>query len=283
MNYSVFYFSFSNSENFIADLLAAQLGEIGFESFVPVRNGLEAYVQTKKMKGKEIDKLISGFEYDKNMTYTVRNVEDENWNEEWEKYYFKPIVIDDRCVIHSSFHRDYPMVKYDLIIDPKMAFGTGHHETTSLMVSEILDMDIAGKKVLDMGCGTSVLAILASMRGAEEVTAIDIDDWCVENSTENIRLNNVSNIKVLLGDASLLPGRSFDIILANINRNILQADMHIYADCLTKGGVLYMSGFYTEDIPALVTEAKRNGLEVNYSKEKNNWATVRAVKVNSDI
>ena len=283
MNYSVFYFSFSNSENFIADLLAAQLGEIGFESFVPVRNGLEAYVQTKKMKGKEIDKLISGFEYDKNMTYTVRNVEDENWNEEWEKYYFKPIVIEDRCVIHSSFHRDYPMVKYDLIIDPKMAFGTGHHETTSLMVSEILDMDIAGKKVLDMGCGTSVLAILASMRGAEEVTAIDIDDWCVENSTENIRLNNVSNIKVLLGDASLLPGRSFDIILANINRNILQADMHIYADCLTKGGVLYMSGFYTEDIPALVTEAKRNGLEVNYSKEKNNWATVRAVKVNSDI
>lgn len=283
MNYSVFYFSFSNSENFIADLLAAQLGEIGFESFVPVRDGLEAYVQTKKMKGKEIDKLISGFEYDKNMTYTVRNVEDENWNEEWEKYYFKPIVIDDRCVIHSSFHRDYPMVKYDLIIDPKMAFGTGHHETTSLMVSEILDMDIAGKKVLDMGCGTSVLAILASMRGAEEVTAIDIDDWCVENSTENIRLNNVSNIKVLLGDASLLPGRSFDIILANINRNILQADMHIYADCLTKGGVLYMSGFYTEDIPALVTEAKRNGLEVNYSKEKNNWATVRAVKVNSDI
>lgn len=278
MNYSVFHFLFSDPENYIADLLAAQLGEVSFESFMATPHGLDAFIQTKNLDLEKVRNLIIDFAYGAEITFSVENIEDKNWNEEWEKYFFNPIVIDNRCVIHSSFHRDYPKVQYDLTIDPKMAFGTGHHETTSLMVAEILDMDLAGKNVLDMGCGTSVLAILVSMRGATNVTAIDIDNWCVENSIDNIRLNDVSNIEVLQGDASLLPGRKFDVILANINRNILLADMHIYADCLADGGNLYISGFYTEDIPVLEKEAEKNGLaKVNF-KEKNNWAMVKMMK-----
>ncbi len=277
MNYSVFHFLFSDPDNYIADVLAAKLGEIGFESFISTPDGLDGFIQTKNSDLDKVNTLINDFPY-AIVNYSVENIEDKNWNEEWEKYFFNPIAIDDRCVIHSSFHQDYPKMQYDLIIDPKMAFGTGHHETTSLMVSEILDMDATGKSVLDMGCGTSVLAILASMRGAKEITAIDIDDWCVDNSLDNIKLNNVNNIEVLQGDASLLPGKNFDIILANINRNILLADMKIYAECLTEGGVLYISGFYTEDIPVLEAEAKRNGLTCIYSKEKNNWAMMKMVK-----
>ena len=194
------------------------------------------------------------------------------------KYFFKPIVIDGKCVIHSSFHKDVPKLEYNIIIDPKMSFGTGHHETTSLMVSEILNADFAEKTVLDMGCGTSVLAVLASMRGAKKLTAVDIDDWCVENSLENLALNNISNTEVLHGDASLLSGKSFDIILANINRNILVNDMVTYAACLSENVLLFMSGFYTEDIPIIEKEANKYGLKLLDSKTKNNWAVVKMIK-----
>ena len=170
-------------------------------------------------------------------------------------------------------------MEYDILIDPKMAFGTGHHATTSLIVSELLQMDLQGKSLLDMGCGTAVLAILASKRGADPITAIDIDNWCTENSLENIALNHVDNIEVLQGDASLLPGRRFDIVLANINRNILLADMHLYADCLPQGGILYMSGFYTEDVPQIEAEAVKLGFRMTACREKNNWAVVRMEKI----
>ena len=158
--------------------------------------------------------------------YTVKEAEDKNWNEEWEKNFFQPIVIGDRCCIHSTFHKDTPKTEYEILINPQMAFGTGHHETTSSIISELLDADLKDKSVLDMGCGTSILAILASMRGANPVTAIDIDDWCVNNSKDNIILNQINNITVELGDASLLKGRKpFDVIIANINRNILLAEI----------------------------------------------------------
>jgi ribosomal protein L11 methyltransferase len=159
-----------------------------------------------------------------------------------------------------------------------MAFGTGHHETTSLVIAEILNMDIKGKTLLDMGCGTAVLAILAAMRGAKNILAIDIDTWCTENSLENIAMNKISGIEVKLGDAQLLSGLHFDIILANINRNILLADMEQYAACLTSGGELYMSGFYKEDIPLIEAEATNNGLKLIYFKEKNNWVAVKTIK-----
>lgn len=194
------------------------------------------------------------------------------------KEFFQPIVIEDRCVIHSTFHHDYPQAEYDIVINPQMAFGTGHHETTSSILGELLDADLKGKSVLDMGCGTSILAILASMRGADPVTAIDIDDWCVNNSRDNIALNNISNITVELGDASLLKGRKpFDIIIANINRNILLNDMAAYAACMHKGSELYMSGFYVEDIPAIREKAESLGMTFVHHREKNRWVAVKFV------
>ena len=172
-------------------------------------------------------------------------------------------MIDNRCVIHSTFHKDYPKAEYDIVINPQMAFGTGHHETTSSILGELLDADLKGKSVLDMGCGTSILAILASMRGADPVTAIDIDDWCVNNSRDNIALNNINNITVELGDASLL--------------EILLNDMAAYTACMHKGSEIYMSGFYVQDIDAIRSKGESLGLKFVHYREKNNWAAVKLI------
>ena len=266
-------------EEYISDVLAAELGEIGFDTFVPTIEGVQAFITEELFDENALNSLISDFVFEATIEFKAIAIESKNWNEEWEKHYFEPIVIDNECVIHSSFHKNVPKATYDIVIDPKMAFGTGHHETTSLVIGELLGMQIEGKKVLDMGCGTSVLAILAAMRGAKELVAIDIDSWCTENSIENISLNRVAGIEVKQGGAELLDGLHFDIILANINRNILLADMEKYANCLTQGGELYMSGFYSQDIPLIEAEANRNGLELQKSKLKNNWAVVKTVKL----
>lgn len=279
MKYLAIHFKFDNSEDYTADILANYLGEINFESFVTTAEGLDGYVTEKGFDEAMLIEMISNFPFNIVIEYTKEILEDKNWNEEWEKHFFAPIIIEDQCIIHSSFHKDIPKLKYDIIIDPKMAFGTGHHETTSLMIAEILKTDIAGKSVLDMGCGTSVLAILASMKGATNIIAIDIDDWCVDNSLENIALNKVSNIQVYSGDAGLLGEKHFDIILANINRNILLNDMEKYAACLLSGGNLYMSGFYTEDIPLIESKANDLGFRMDYYHQKNNWAAVKTTKI----
>lgn len=278
MRYLALHFKIDSQEDFAVDILADNLGDIGFESFVTTAEGLDAYIPQKNFDGLKLKELISDFPFTASISYEQELLEDKNWNEEWEKHFFKPIIIENQCVIHSSFHNDIPAMEYDIIIDPKMAFGTGHHETTSLMIAEILKTDMTDKEVLDMGCGTSVLAILASMKGASDIMAIDIDDWCVENSVENIALNHVKNIQVFQGDASKLAGKHFDIILANINRNILLNDMDKYSDCLSEGGNLYMSGFYTEDIPLIESRANELGLKMNYFHEKNNWAVVKMTK-----
>ena len=278
MNFIQVNFSFEPFEEFMADILAAELAEIGFDSFVPCENGMQAFIPESKFNENSLKDAIDNYPLEVAISYEIVTVASKNWNEEWEKHYFEPIVIGEECVIHSSFHKDIPVAKYDIIIDPKMSFGTGHHETTSLVIGEILKMNLTGKKVLDMGCGTAVLAILAAMRGASDLLAIDIDSWCTENSLENIALNKVSGIEVKLGGAELLDGLHFDIILANINRNILLADMEKYADCLTTGGELYMSGFYKADIPVIEAELNRNGLELIDYKEKNNWVVVKSVK-----
>lgn len=279
MNFIQVDFSIEPFEEYIADVLAAELGEIGFDTFIPVENGLQAFIASDKFSADTLSQLISDFVFDASINYSVTDIESKNWNEEWEKHYFEPIIIDNRCVIHSSFHKDIPQLEFDITIDPKMSFGTGHHETTSLVIGELLNMNLSNKKVLDMGCGTSVLAILAAMKGATDLLAIDIDEWCTENSAENIALNNVSGIKILQGGAELLNNLQFDIILANINRNILLADMEKYASCLITGGELYMSGFYSEDIPLIEAEANRNGLELTHFKLKNNWAVVKTIKL----
>lgn len=278
MDYLEFKLNFLPNEDYVADLLAAELGDVGFESFERTEEGLIAFVEQNYFNETNFLKIIKGFEYAENIQFKYREIEQVNWNEEWEKHFFEPIIIGDECLIHSSFHKNLPDAKYDIVIDPKMSFGTGHHETTSLMIGEILQMDLHEKTVLDMGCGTAVLAILAAMKGAKHVTAIDIDTWCVENSIENIHKNNVPEIEVLLGDADLLTGKSFHIIIANINRNILLNDIKKYAACLSNGDALYMSGFYVEDIPVIEQEAARYHFTLASYKEKNNWAVVKMTK-----
>ena len=263
-----------------SDVLSALTAEIGFESFVKCEGGMQAYVQQSLFDEAALKAILSDFPMpDTQITYTITEPEDKNWNEEWEKNFFQPIVIEGRCVIHSTFHKDYPKAEYDIVINPQMAFGTGHHETTSSILGALLEADLKGKSVLDMGCGTSILAILASMRGADRVTAIDIDDWCVNNSRDNIALNHLSNITVELGDASLLKGREpFDVVIANINRNILLNDMHAYVDCMHSGSEIYMSGFYVEDIDAIRQCGENLGLEFVGYREKNRWAAVKLIK-----
>lgn len=279
MKYFEVTFSANPCNETITDILSALTAEIGFESFVECEGGMQAYIQQSLFDEEALKNIIADFPIpDTEITYTITEPEDKDWNEEWEKNFFQPIVIEDRCVIHSTFHKEYPKAEYDIVINPQMAFGTGHHETTSSILGELLDADLKGKSVLDMGCGTSILAILASMRGADPVTAIDIDDWCVNNSRDNIALNNINNITVELGDASLLEGRKpFDVIIANINRNILLNDMAAYTACMHKGSEIYMSGFYVQDIDAIRSKGESLGLKFVHYREKNNWAAVKLI------
>lgn len=279
MKYFEVTFTTSPCNETVNDVVSALAGEIGFESFVEWENGVQAYIQQSLFDEEALKSMVAEFPLpDTSIEYTVVEAEDKDWNEEWEKNFFQPIVIGDRCCIHSTFHKDTPQTEYEILINPQMAFGTGHHETTSSIISELLEADLQGKSVLDMGCGTSILAILASMRGADPVTAIDIDDWCVNNSRDNIELNGINNITVELGDANLLKGREpFDVIIANINRNILLADMAQYAACMHSGSELYMSGFYVQDIPVIQEKAESLGMEFIHHREKNNWAAVKFI------
>lgn len=279
MRYLEFTFTTTPCTETVNDVLAAVLGEVGFESFVENEKGLTAYIQQTLFDEQELKRAVGEFPIpDVTISYSYTEAEDKDWNEEWEKNFFQPIVIDERCVIHSTFHQNVPKAEYDIVINPQMAFGTGHHETTSLIIGELLNCELQGKSVLDMGCGTSILAILARMRGAQPCTSIDIDEWCVRNSLENIELNHVDNISVSQGDASSLKeAGKFDVIIANINRNILLNDMKQYVACMHAGSELFMSGFYVDDIPAIRAEAERNGLVFKDYKEKNRWAAVRFV------
>ena len=279
MKYFEVTFTTSPCNETVNDVVSALAGEIGFESFVEWENGVQAYIQQSLFDEEALKSMVADFPLpDTTIEYTVVEAEDKDWNEEWEKNFFQPIVIGDRCCIHSTFHKDTPQTEYEILINPQMAFGTGHHETTSSIISELLEADLQGKSVLDMGCGTSILAILASMRGAGPITAIDIDDWCVNNSRDNIALNGIENITVEWGDANLLKGRApFDVIIANINRNILLADMAQYAACMHPGSELFMSGFYVEDIPVIQEKAESLGMEFIHHREKNNWAAVKFI------
>lgn len=280
MKYLEFIFHTEPCTEVVNDVLSAVLGEVGFESFVEQEGGIAAYIQTALYDEETLKSALDSFPLaDTTLTYTYKEAEDKDWNEEWEKNFFQPIVIGNRCVIHSTFHHDVPQAEYDIVINPQMAFGTGHHETTSLIIGELLEADLQGKALLDMGCGTSILAILARMRGAAPCTAIDIDEWCVRNSLENIELNHVDNINVFQGDASILPDKGpFDVVIANINRNILLNDMKHYVARMNPGARLLMSGFYTDDIPVIREEAERNGLHFVHHQEKNRWAAVQFEK-----
>lgn len=261
------------------DIIAALAAELGFESFVESEQGTIGYVPINQYDEQALNEALADFPMpDTKVTFTTCEMEDKNWNEEWEKHFFEPIVVDSRCVIHSTFHKDYPKADFDIIINPQMAFGTGHHQTTRLIISYLLDIELNGKTVLDMGCGTSILAILASMRGAKALTAIDIDEWCVNNSIDNLALNNINNIKVFQGDASSLASEGpFDVIIANINRNILLADMQYYVARMNQGGEIYFSGFYESDLPMIQAEAERHGLRYISHRVEKDWTAAQFV------
>lgn len=264
----------------ITDLLAAFLADVGYESFEPDESGLTAYVQEADYSVAALDEIISDFPMETSISYVSEFVESKNWNEEWEKHYFQPIVIAGECVVHSSFHKDVPSARFDILIDPKMAFGTGHHATTSQMMRFILDCsDIKGKSVIDMGTGTGILAILCKMRGAGKVTGIEIDPGAFENAVENAALNN-QDVNFVCGDASSLNDlEPADLFLANINRNVITADIARYSEKIKSGGVLLLSGFYTNDIPVVMDAARPFGFELDAtSEEGDHWAAIRFIK-----
>ena len=257
------------------EILIAELGYAGFESFVETEDGVTAYIQKGEWHADILDGIFIFSSDEVAIEYTSSEIEQVNWNQEWEKN-FDPIEVEGKCTVRAPFHpaKDF---EFEIVIEPKMSFGTGHHETTFMMLQFILENDFNEKTVLDMGCGTAVLAILAEMRGASKLEAIDIDQWCYENSIENLERNNCSKTEVFLGDAALLAGRKYDVVIANINRNILLNDMEAYLKCLNKPGVLYLSGFYLEDLP-IITEACNNlGFKFVENKEKNNWVAAKFV------
>lgn len=266
-----------NPENPLMEIVMVELGELDFESFVDKEDGMLAYIQETLFDEKAIQNMQIIKENPSLFSYTFQKMEDKNWNEVWESNY-DAVVINNRCGIRAPFHPANKDIEFDLVIMPKMSFGTAHHETTSNMIEFLLEENLKNKSVLDMGCGTSVLAILAAKLGARDVVAIDNDEWAYNNSLENIVMNNVPDIKVFLGDASLLPSMHFDVIIANINRNILLNDIQAYALSLNSNGVLLMSGFYEQDIPIIKEECAKYDLAFERYISKNNWVAVRFIK-----
>lgn len=258
------------------DIITAQLADIDFESFEETEQGLNAYIQSRYFdedKVKEVFSTLEGI----SVEYEQELIPAQNWNAVWESN-FEPVIIDGKCSVRAPFHSKPDGVEYDMVIEPKMSFGTAHHETTSLMISYLLKTDVEGKDVLDMGSGTAVLAILAGMKGAKDITAIDIDPWPVENAKENARNNNVLQIKVIMGGAEQLGKKMFDVILANINRNVLLADIGSYSKVLNRNGTLFLSGFYKEDLEQITNTAFENGLEFVSFETKNNWTAAQYFK-----
>jgi len=258
------------------EILIAELGFSGFESFVETPDGVIAYIQ----KSDHFDAILEPIQILKSeefeITYDFETIAQTNWNAEWEKN-FNPILVDDQCAIRAPFHEPFE-VKYDIIIEPKMSFGTGHHETTHMMIQHILASDFTHKSVLDMGCGTGVLAILAEKRGAQTLDAIDIDNWCYLNSLENVSRNDCHHIHVLEGDASLLESKHYDVIIANINRNILINDLSTYVACLNENGSLFLSGFYDSDCELIESTCNQLHLKLEKKLKRNNWVALKFVQ-----
>lgn len=256
-----------------SEILIAELGYAGFESFVETEVGVKAYIQKDEWNENILEDVTILDSNEFTIEFTVEEIEQVNWNAEWEKN-FDPIEVDGNCTVRAPFHPEKNF-EYEIVIEPKMSFGTGHHETTFMMLQFILENNFKDKTVLDMGCGTAVLAILAEMRGAINIDAIDYDEWCYENSLENIDRNNCKYINVHLGDASLLGNKKYDTIIANINRNILLNDMEAYVTSLNKGGSLFLSGFYNDDLEAITVSCNNLGLDFVENKEKNKWVAAK--------
>jgi ribosomal protein L11 methyltransferase len=258
-----------------SDILIAELGEAGFESFVEEEDEVLAYIQKADWSLDILNDIQILTNKNFKIRYGYKEIEQENWNATWEQN-FQPIIVDDVCMIRAPFHEPIG-VEYDIVIEPKMSFGTGHHETTHMMLQHILQLNVKDKTVLDMGSGTGVLAILTAMRGATKIDAIDIDNWCFLNAQENVVRNKMNLISIYEGDVALLKDKKYDIIIANINRNILLEDLPEYVKSLNKNGILLLSGFYTEDLVMITQKCVELGLKFEKNLERNNWVAAKYV------
>ena len=259
------------------EILIAELGFACFESFVETKEGLTAYIQKEDWNPSILDdiQILKSDEF--KISFTYEKIEQTNWNAEWEEN-FNPIIVDNICAVRAPFHERLDTT-YDIVIEPKMSFGTGHHETTHMMIQYVLKNNMINKSVLDMGCGTGVLAILTEMKGAKPIDAIDIDNWCYLNSIENIERNNCKHISVFEGDVSLINNKTYDVIIANINRNILLKDIKAYSKSLSKKGILFLSGFYKNDIPVIEEECIKYDLKIEEIIERNNWVALKFINL----
>lgn len=278
MRYTAVTFLASAMEDWQKDLLIDALADVGFDTFEDIENGFKGYIPTANMDVQSLETALlhhaEGFE----IQYSIADLEGQNWNELWESN-FNPIVVDDLCYVRATFHAARPEIPYEIVIDPKMSFGTGHHQTTSMMLSYILENQFEGKTVLDMGCGTGILSILAAKRGATSILAVDFDDICVASVAENKLLNKIDNIEAALGSKEVLVGKHFDIILANINRNILLDQLEQYSLSLNPDGVLYISGFYDgDDLTILCEKAADYGFGIESKKVQASWCSAKFVR-----
>ncbi|MDP4184540.1 MAG: 50S ribosomal protein L11 methyltransferase [Bacteroidota bacterium] len=259
------------------EIVTGELSFVGFESFIDTETGIDAFIPSNQFNNQSIEELPEQFKSLFTLSFSQEIMPDENWNEQWEKNYFEPLIIGD-CLIRAPFHTEYPHCKYEIVIEPKMAFGTGNHETTSLMIDQILHSNVKNKSVLDMGCGTGILGILCSMCGAKRITSIDIDEWSYNSTLENASYNKISNIEAFTGDASLLGEKTFDLILANIHKNVLINDMARYVSVMNPNATLIMSGFYTADMTDIRLKAESLGLKEDGYTSKNDWVAYRFKK-----
>lgn len=260
-----------------SDIVVARLNEIEFETFLENDNGVRCYIQATLFDKKKLDIELDKIKQYTKLNFNINHVAQKNWNEEWEKN-FKPVQINSHCLIRSEFHNNSGNFKDEIIITPKMSFGTGHHETTFLMINELYNLDLNDKSILDMGSGTGVLSIVASKNGAKQVVGIDIDEWAFQNSIDNAKLNNTENISFLHGDINLIENQDFDIILANINRNIIEKDIEGYYNLLIDKGDLLISGFLEEDVDFIINLSINNRFNVINKKNKGQWSMVHLRK-----
>lgn len=278
MKYTAVNFISADIEDWQKDLLIAELGDFGFDTFEDNEKGFVAYIPSSSLDLQSLETLLLGEVSGYQLDYTIKEIEEQNWNTLWESN-FKPILVDDECYVRATFHESKPEYKYEIVIDPKMSFGTGHHQTTSMMLSFILANDFDGKRVLDMGCGTGILAILASKKGAVSLLAVDYDPVCVESVEENKKINGIFNLESRLGSKEVIIGKTWDIILANINRNILLDQLDTYAAVLERNGELYLSGFYDgEDLDILMQKCEIIGFSFKEKKVTDKWCAAKFVK-----
>jgi ribosomal protein L11 methyltransferase len=278
MNYYELTFTTQTTEDYQHDLLINALGEVGFDTFEEIETGFKAYIPETDFNEEAIAEALAPYRDMFEFSYEVTLIPQKNWNEVWESN-FEPIAIGDAVFVRATFHAPRPEFKYEIVIDPKMAFGTGHHQTTAMVLAHMLENDFAGKKVLDMGCGTGILAIMASKLGAMDIVAIDYDPVCYESTIENAQLNNIANITALCGSKEAIPAEQYDTILANINRNILIDQMARYAEALKTGGEIYFSGFYeSPDLDIIKVEAGKYGMKYIAHKKDKEWVAAKFIK-----